>query len=59
MNREDKEERYEELEKQAIDNFLEVQMELVGMTTIISDYLYDDEQEEYYQLEKELYGQDE
>ena len=59
MNKEDKEDRLLELEKQAIDNFLEVQIDLHGMTSIIADYLYDDEQEEYYQLEKELYGQDE
>ena len=59
MNRQEKEDRYEELEKQALDNFLEVQIELHGMTAIIADYLYDDEQEEYQQLEKELYGQDE
>ena len=56
MNREDKEDRLLELEKQAIDNFLEVQIDLHGMTSIIADYLYDDEQEEYYQLEKELYS---
>jgi|TARA_R100000479_G_C6378758_1_gene200159 hypothetical protein len=58
MNKEDKEDRYLELEKQAIDNFLEVQIELHGMTSIIADYLYDDEYEEYYQLEKELYNHD-
>jgi hypothetical protein len=56
MNKEEKEDRFEELEKKAIDNFLEVQMDLIGMTWIIADYLDEDEQEEYYQLEKELYS---
>ena len=56
MNREEKQDRFEELEKKAIDNFLEVQMDLIGFSSIIVDYLDEDEQEEYYQLEKELYS---
>ena len=54
MNKKDKENRFLELEKQAIDNFLEVQMKH-GMTSIIENHLDDDEKKEYYQLEKELY----
>ena len=56
MNREKKEDRYLELEKKAIDNFVEVQMDLIGFSSMIADYLDEDEQEEYYQLEKELYS---
>jgi hypothetical protein len=56
MNMEEKQDRFLELEKKAIDNFLEVQMDLIGFSSIIIDYLDEDEQEEYYQLEKELYS---
>lgn len=56
MNKKDKEDRYLELEKQAIDNFLEVQMDFHGISFILSEHLNEDEEKEYYQLEKELYG---
>ena len=54
MNREEKQKRYEELEKQAIDNLVEIQMDLHGMTSIAIDYLDEDELAEYLELEKEL-----
>ena len=53
MNKED---RLKELEKKALDNFVEAQMDLIGFSSIVADYLDEDEQEEYYQLEKELYN---
>ena len=53
MNKED---RLKELEKKALDNFVEAQMDLIGFSSIVADYLDDDEYEEYYQLEKELYS---
>ena len=56
MNREEKQHRFEELEKKAINNFLVAQRELIGYYDLIADYLDKDEQKEYHQLEKELYG---
>jgi len=56
MNKQEKQDRFEKLEKKAIDNFVEVQMDLIGFKWIIADHLDDDEQKEYYQLEKELHS---
>tara|TARA_A100001201_G_C4053231_1_gene190276 strand:+ start:200 stop:370 length:171 start_codon:yes stop_codon:yes gene_type:complete len=56
MNKEQIQDRLLELEKQAIDNFLEYHLADNGRDTIIEGYLDEDEKEEYYQLEKELYS---
>lgn len=53
MKIKDKENRFLELEKQAMDIFLDKYMDLHGLDSIIA-YLDEDERKEYYQLEKEI-----
>ena len=55
MNKEEKQDRLLELEKKAIDAFLEYHLADNGRDSIIEGYLDDDEKEEYHQLVDELY----
>ena len=55
MNKQEKQDRLLELEKQAIDTFLEYHLADNGIDSIIEGNLDLDEQEEYHQLVEELH----